>query len=174
MPARIVRLQDSHLTHFLHGVGDGSGEADLPHDGQVDEVVAEVGDFLIREAELCLEVRVGRALVEIALVDLRDVELIGAVAQVFRLAPRDDGRLEPRAVRECDAEAVAAEERLEELAFGADVDAAVRQDAVNIKDDEPHALRAADCFCCEFHIRPLPGARGRSDGRCRPGRPSRR
>lgn len=34
VPTRIVRLQDGHLTHFLHGVGDSSGETDLPHDGR--------------------------------------------------------------------------------------------------------------------------------------------
>lgn len=139
--ARIVRLQDGGLAHFLHGIADSCGEAHLPHDGQVDEVIAEVRNLLVRETQLRLEVFVGLALVEIALVDLGDVQLLSAVAEVLRLAPRDDGRLQARAVRERDAQAVAAEEGLEELAISSDVDAAVRQDTVDIEDDE------LDSFC---------------------------
>ncbi len=64
------------------------------------------------------------------------------MCDVRRRAARDDGRFEPGFSRERDAEAVACMERFEEFAFRPDVDAAVRQHAVNVEDDEPDALGA--------------------------------
>ena len=82
------------------------------------------------------------------------MEFFRSMCDVRRRAARNDGRFEPGFARERNAKAVAGMERFEELAFRPDVDAAVRQHAIDIEDDEPDALgalarRALSCTLCK-------------------------
>ena len=71
--------------------------------------------------------------------DAVDMELFRAESHLRRRAPRKDGGLDAGFACQSNPEAIARMECFEELALGPDVDAAIRQHAVNVKNEEFYA-----------------------------------
>ena len=63
------------LTHLSHGIAYCARQSDHAHDGQIDNVITDIGNLLIGEPRLCLDVRIGGTLVEVSLIDKIDMQL---------------------------------------------------------------------------------------------------
>ena len=100
---------------LLAGVGGGDGEAAQAHDGEVDDVVADVGELVDGDAGFGEDVADGVHLVGLALVDELELEVVGADGNGLGVALGDDADAEAAEASEGDAEAVVGGE-----AFGLD------------------------------------------------------
>ncbi len=133
---------------LLAGVGGGDGEAALAHDGEVDDVVAYVGELVDGVAGFGEDVADGVHLVGLALVDELELEVAGADGYGLRVALGDDADAQATEAAERDAEAVVGGEALglDSLPVGAgdDEDLAVGEDAVDVEDED------FDIFCEVF------------------------
>ena len=78
----------------------------LTHDGEVDDVVADVAELLERIAGLREDVVDGVHLVGLALVDELELQVVGADGDGLRVALGDDADAEATETAERDAEAV--------------------------------------------------------------------
>ena len=132
------------------GVGDGDRETDLAHDGQVDDVVADVGDFFEGAVFGGHDLRDGVHFIGLALVDVVDLEVAGADGYDRRLALGDEADLEAGEAGDADAHAVVRGETLDLgcVAVGAaverrdDGDVAVGEDAVDVVEEDFDAAGA--------------------------------
>src|SRR4051812_12217126 len=117
-----------------------TGEAAARQDRQVDDVIAHISHRRLLQLERPQHVREGGELVIGALYDVPDAELLGAFLDRLRLASADDGGIETRHAQQMDAVAVEGVEGLQLLAARPVPQSAVRQYAVDVEDDEAHAL----------------------------------
>ena len=131
------------------GVGGGDGQAADAQDGQVDDVVAHIGEFLDRDAGLLDDLVHGVQLVRLTLVDEFVLQVAGADGDGLRLALGDDAGAKAAEARERDAETVVRVEGfgLEAAAveFGDDGDGAIGEDAVDVEDEDFDLAGA--CLC---------------------------
>ena len=122
------------------GVGGGDGEAALTHDGEVDDVVADVAELGDADVGLGEDFVDGVHLVGLALIDELELEVVGADGYGLGLALGDDADAESAEATERDAEAVVGGEAfgLDAVAVGAgdDEDLAVGEDAVDVEDED--------------------------------------
>jgi len=81
------------LLDAITGVGGGDGEADFAHDGQIDDVIADIADFFERYAFLLANFANGTHLERLALIDEFKAEVVGAGGDGFALALGDDAAL---------------------------------------------------------------------------------
>ena len=138
--------------HLGAGVGGSDREAADPQNREVDDVVADVSELVEGDAGLGDDLFDGRHLVALALVHKLDLEILGADGDRARVALGDQADAETADAGERDAEAVVSGEALELDAvgvrrggFGQNVDLAVREDAVDVEDDEFDIARAVLC-----------------------------
>ena len=131
------------------GVGGGDGEAAEAHDGEVDDVVADVGEMGEVEAGTGEDVVDGVHLVGLTLVDELELEVAGADGDGAGLALGDEADLEAGEAGERDAEAVVSGEAFYLDAFGVgcggfgdDDDLSVGEDAVDVEEDDFDLLGA--------------------------------
>ena len=131
-------------------VGGGDGEAYFAHDGEVDDVVAYVGD-LVEGAVFGGEDFVERVdLVGLALVDVVDLEVAGADGYDLRVALGDEADFEAGEAGDADAHAVVGGEGFDlgGVAVGVavegrdDGDVAVGEDAVDVVEEDFDAAGA--------------------------------
>ena len=132
------------------GVGGGDGEAAGAHDGEVDDVVADVGEFVDGDAGEGEDLADGVHLVGLALVDELQLEVAGADGYGLGLALGDDADADAGEASEGDAEAVVGGEAFDfdALCFGAGAvgdydDLAVGEDAVYVEDEDFDLLARA-------------------------------
>ena len=117
-----------------------TGEAAARQDRQVDDVIAHVSRRGLLQLERPQHVRKGGELVVGALYDVPDAELLGAFLDRLRLAAADDGGIKARHAQQMDAVAVEGVKGFQLLAARPIPQPAVRQHAVDVEDDEAHAL----------------------------------
>src|SRR5579871_1170228 len=133
---------------LLAGVGGGDGETALAHDGEVDDVVAYVGELVDGVAGFREDVADGVHLVGLALVDELELEVAGTDGYGLRVALGDDADSQASEATERDAEAVVGSEALglDSLPVwaGDDEDLAVGEDAIYVEDED------FDVFCEVF------------------------
>ena len=95
------------------GVGGGNGEAADTHDGQVDHVVAHVGELVEGDVGFGEDVADSVHLVRLPLVDELEPQVPGADGDSGGLALGDDADAQATEAREGDAEAVVGGEALD-------------------------------------------------------------
>jgi len=120
--------------HFDVRVRRRARERGPTQDRQVGPVVAHRRDAIPAEAEAVDERRRRRHLVGRAVGSVEDAEVGHAPAHRGRIATGDDDRDDAGVGKELHALAVERRKGLERLAGGADVDAAVGEDAVDVED----------------------------------------
>ena len=144
---------------LLAGVGGGDGEAAGAHDGQVDDVVADIGELIDGDVGLGENLVDGVHLVGLALIDELQLQIVGADGDGLRLALGDDADAQATETGERDAETVVGGEAFgfDSMAVGTgnDEDLAVGEDAVDVEDED------FDVFCAGFssHLTMIPCAR---------------
>ncbi len=118
------------------------------HDGEVDDVVAHVGELVDGVAGLCENIVDCVHLVGLALVDELELEVAGADGYRLRVALGDDADAEAAEATKADAETIVCGEAFgfNSLPVGArdDEDLAVGEDAVYVEDED------FDIFCEVF------------------------
>ena len=129
---------------LLAGVCGGDGEAYFAHHGEVDDVIADVGD-LVEGAAFFRDDLVERVdFVGLTLIDVVDLEVAGADGDYLRVALGDPADLEAGEAGDADAHAVMGGEGFDlgGMAFGVavegrdDGDVAVGEDAVYVVEED--------------------------------------
>src|SRR5690606_1975176 len=115
------------------GAGHGHAQADPANDRQVRQVVAQVGDFGVVEAQLGKQLVQYDQLVFAALVKVLDAEVLRTSFDDGRLAPADDRRAYARVDQHLDAMPIQRVEGLELAAVGKEVKPAVGEYAIDIE-----------------------------------------
>ena len=128
------------------GVGGGDGETALTHDGEIDDVVADITELVDGVAGFGEDLVDGVHLVSLALVNELELKVVGADGYGLGVALGDDADAETAETAEGDAEAVVGGEALGldavTLCVGDDEDLAVGEDAVHVEDEDFYVLSA--------------------------------
>ena len=116
-----------------------AGAADSPtrsQHGEIDDVVAHVGDVLVCQGQVGDDLLVGGELARDALIDQRDAQLRGAVRRGRRIARRQEADLEAGALRPDHRDAVPDGERLALRAVRVHHHDAVGEHAVDVEQQQ--------------------------------------
>ena len=127
------------LADLRDGVGRRGGQAHARQHGDVHDVIAHVGDFVVVQADVAHDFVVRLDLARHALMHQRDAELRGALGRGGRHAGRQQADLQPDALRPDHDDAVPDVELLAFAAVAMQHDPPVRQDAVDVEQDQPDA-----------------------------------
>ena len=169
LPAARVRDHEGLRAHLEGGVGGGGGEPDLGQDGEVVEVVADVGDLLRAQALLAQDLVERRALVRRRPAARRRCRSSAArAASDSEARPERTPVLQPRALGEDDAEPVADVEALGLAAVRQEQHRPVGEHAVHVRSRTRRSARQRAASASSFIS--SPSSRGRGGGRRPPPR----
>jgi len=136
----------SHGFDFFAGVGRGDGEPALPHDRQVNNIVADITELVERCASFSEDVVDGIHFVGLALVNELELQIVGADSDGTGVAFGDDADPQTAQTSQRDPEAVVGGEALglDPIAFsvGNDEDLAVGENAIYVEDEDFDVFRA--------------------------------
>ena len=124
------------------GAGHGHAQADATDHRQIGQIVTQIRDLLIGQAQLAEQFIQNDKLVLAALVQVLDTQVLRAALDHRGLASADDGGAHPGVDQHLDAVAVEGVEGLELAAIREEVQAAVGEHAVDVEDGQFHALGA--------------------------------
>src|SRR5438094_100206 len=142
LPAPSPGNEVGDLRHLAGGVGDRDGEARPLEGGDIEQVVADVGAGVERNAELGAQVLEHLAFAPGLQNHGVHPELVSPGLGHGALLARHEGRSQPASVRQSHRHSVAAVEELELIAPLAEHHAAVRQHAIDVRDQEPDPPRS--------------------------------
>lgn len=126
---------------LFDGVRDTDGKSDPHQDREIQEVIANETDLFIRDMEFPLDLLVHSPLVDGVLIDLGNVAILRTPADDRRFFGGDNHRPYPPFGEEIDAESILDIETFELISRVAVDDPAVRQNPVDIQDEEFHLPR---------------------------------
>lgn len=137
-----------HALHLLAGVRRGNRQAHLPHDRQIDDVVADIGEFFQGAALRGKNLLYRFHLVRLALVDVLDPQVMRAHGNRLRHTFGDETELQPRKPSKRHAESIVRVEAfdLDTFAVGLrnDRNVAVGKDAVDVEKKDLDVTCALD------------------------------
>jgi hypothetical protein len=129
------------LADLRRGVGGGRRQPDTPEHRQIQQVVAHISDLVFGQALAGEDLAQRLELVARALADDRNSQLRGPLGRRRRLSRRQQARRQAGALGEDNGRAVADVELLRLRAIGVEQDLAVREDAIHVEQQQPHAAR---------------------------------
>lgn len=135
-----------HRFDFLACVGSGDGESALPHDWQVNNIVADITELVERRPGFGKDVIDRVHLVGLSLIDELKLKVVGANSNGARVPLGDDTDPQSTQTSKRDAEAIVGGETLglDPIAFGVgnDENLAVGENAIYIEDKDFNVFRA--------------------------------
>ena len=84
----------------------------MAQDRQIDNIVPDIGDLLIRQPCLCLDVRIRLTLIKAALIDEVNVQFFRTIRDDGGGAPRNKRRLDPHLTGKGNGKPITGKERL--------------------------------------------------------------
>jgi hypothetical protein len=134
---------------LLTSIGGRDGQANFTQDGQIDNVVSDVGD-LVQRAGFILEDLVDRIhLVRLALIDVIDLEVASADRHGLRLALGDEAKLQSCQSRERNSKTIMGVKAFDFCAFavgtGHDSNVAVGKNSIDVVEEDFDAIGAVYC-----------------------------
>jgi hypothetical protein len=137
---------------FRPAVVDGYRQADASEKREIHQIVADVGDFQVRQSRGALDFFVSDKFVVGALVKKFDSKLFGAMVDCGRGAPGNDADLNFRALEQANSLSIAHVEGFDFSPAVIHQDPAVGQDSVYVEQEEFNSPGFfADCGCDALH-----------------------
>jgi hypothetical protein len=144
--SRVGRNVVGHRFDFPACVGSGDGETTLPHDWQVNDIVADITELVDRRPGFGEDVIDGVHLVGLALVDELEFKVVGADSNRARVPLGYDADPQPPQTSKGDAKAVVGGKTLglDPIAFGVgnDENLTVGENAIYVEDEDFDVFRA--------------------------------
>src|SRR6056297_2410033 len=122
--------------HLRHGIGNGGTETDTTENRQIDQVITDIGDLVIRQARLLEHIQIGFELNLCPLIQNSDPQFLGAQIDDSGCAPGNNSDLVSGSLQHLQAMSILDIEGFELISLLIINDAPIGHNPIDIKQQE--------------------------------------